>query len=190
MIKPTKSRKQLSQEDFEIWGKITRTAKPLATGDKNFSYFIDHLANFEPNRNPETKSLKKLKSTTAPVFQPSQQPAPQPIPQPPPQPIDQKTSRKISKGKISIDGRLDLHGYTQEEAYRLLHDYIENAYYTGKRTILVITGKGNLGRGVLRENVPKWLADAPFRLLVSGFGVSLSAHGGVGALYVRIKRKS
>ncbi len=57
---------------------------------------------------------------------------------------------------------------------------------SGKRTILIITGKGNLGRGVLRENVPKWLAGAKFRLLISGYAESHAVHGGAGAIYIKI----
>ena len=57
--------------------------------------------------------------------------------------------------------------------------------------MLVITGKGVAGdaeRGVLRRQVPQWLALPEFRTLVVGFEEAHIGHGGEGALYVRIRR--
>ena len=57
--------------------------------------------------------------------------------------------------------------------------------------MLVITGKGGRGqaeRGVLRRQVPHWLALPEFRDLVIGFEDAHIAHGGEGALYVRLRR--
>ena len=187
MAKSGKGRAHLSREDRDIWGKITKTATPLATQHRNYANVFEELLHSHVPQfsKPVPQSVKKLQSSAAAIYHP-------PVHQKPKdaqQWIDKKTSRNISKGKITIDGRLDLHGFTQQQAHNMLYDYIENAYYVGKRTILVITGKGNLGRGVLRENVPKWLGDHAFRHLVSGYTNSNSSHGGEGALYVRIKKK-
>lgn len=185
MAKFGKSKKQLSFEDREIWGRIAKTAKPLSGKEKNYSIsFLEELElDLQNNRVPQ--SFARLQSSSAPVFRPKEQMQPKlTIAN-----LDFNTTRKISKGKISIDGRLDLHGYHQNDAHNILYDYVQNAYYSGKRTILVITGKGNLGRGVLRENVPKWLAGAKFQLLISGYAESHSTHGGAGALYIKIRRK-
>ena len=186
MKKEPKQKKQMTPEDLHIWDKITKTAKPLPKSEKNFSYFLDHYADGQMAPVADTQSVRELKTSTAPVFQPPSQQKPISVPQA----IDLKTTRKLSKGKISLQGRLDLHGFTQHEAHRLLDDYIENAYYASKKMVLVITGKGDMGRGVLRENVPKWLTEAPLSQYVSGFGQSAAQHGGVGALYVRIRRKA
>jgi DNA-nicking Smr family endonuclease len=196
MAKSRKNREHLSPEDFEIWSRITKSAIPLIQKDKNFSNIFGTRGQHDvsdPSRSlsdfpagSQLQPLNNLRSSSAPVYQAVAQPKPVF----PSAPIDLKTTRKISKGNIAIDGRLDLHGLNQRDAHRLLHDYVENAYYSGKRIILVITGKGNMGRGVLRENVPKWLAEPDFRRLISGFGDSHHSHGGVGALYIRIRRKS
>ena len=194
MPKSRKNREHLSPEDVEIWSRITGSARPLPQKNKNFSGIFGNYgqpALPDPTKTKslpgsQPQSLNKLQASSAPVYQPNAQPKPVL----PSGPIDLKTTRKISKGKISIDGRLDLHGATQRDAHRLLYDYVENAYYSGKRIILVITGKGNMGRGVLRENVPKWLAEPQFRRLISGFGDSHHSHGGGGALYVRIRKKT
>jgi DNA-nicking Smr family endonuclease len=58
--------------------------------------------------------------------------------------------------------------------------------------VLVITGKGGgahaSGRGVLRRQVPLWLALPEFRTFVLGFDQAAIGHGGEGALYVRVRR--
>jgi DNA-nicking Smr family endonuclease len=57
--------------------------------------------------------------------------------------------------------------------------------------VLIITGKGGRGgeAGVLRRQVPLWLALPEFRDLVIGFEDAHIAHGGEGALYVRLRRR-
>ncbi len=64
--------------------------------------------------------------------------------------------------------RLDLHGYDQDRARAALHGFISRAHADGARAVLVVTGKGRLGDGVLRRRVPEWLAEAPSRPLVAG----------------------
>jgi DNA-nicking Smr family endonuclease len=54
--------------------------------------------------------------------------------------------------------------------------------------VLVITGKGALGAGVLRRHVPEWLAAPPLRSAVAGLSEAHRRHGGEGALYVALKR--
>ena len=44
-------------------------------------------------------------------------------------------------------------------------------------------------RGVLKRQVPQWLGLPEFRALVVGFEDAHIAHGGEGALYVRLRRE-
>ena len=83
--------------------------------------------------------------------------------------IDRPTLDKLAKGRLPIEGRVDLHGMSQDEAYFLLHSFLQRAHAGGMRYVLVITGKGSSsgGDGMLRRAVPAWLATPPFRLLVS-----------------------
>jgi DNA-nicking Smr family endonuclease len=64
-----------------------------------------------------------------------------------------------------------------------------NSRAQGRRAILVITGKGALGDGILRRRVPEWLASAPLREAVAGLAEAHRRHGGGGALYVALKRQ-
>jgi len=90
---------------------------------------------------------------------------------------------------MEIDGRLDLHGMTQEAAHAALNGFVLRAYDSGRRCLLVITGKGRLGSGVLRAEVPRWLNQTPLRERVLGFSYAKARHGGEGALYVLVKRR-
>lgn len=98
---------------------------------------------------------------------------------------------RVARGKEAIDGRLDLHGLTQSEAHAALLRFLRMATARDARLVLVITGKGARGegeRGVLKRQVPQWLSLPEFRALVVGFEQAHLAHGGEGALYIRVRR--
>ena len=78
---------------------------------------------------------------------------------------------------------------TQDRARFALLDFLQMAQMADYRMVLVITGKGDQGRGILRANVPRWLSLPAFAPLVNGYRESESAHGREGALYVRIRRR-
>jgi DNA-nicking Smr family endonuclease len=95
------------------------------------------------------------------------------------------------RGKEPIDARLDLHGLTQAQAHSALLHFLREASARGARLVLVITGKGGRGdseRGVLKRQVPHWLALPEFRAFVVGYDDAGLRHGGEGALYVRLRR--
>jgi DNA-nicking Smr family endonuclease len=66
--------------------------------------------------------------------------------------------------------------------------FVMRAVAERRRTVLVITGKGALGDGVLRRRVPEWLGQAPLRPLIAGHSEAHRRHGGEGALYVALRR--
>jgi DNA-nicking Smr family endonuclease len=96
--------------------------------------------------------------------------------------------KKLQQGKMVLEARIDLHGLSQLAAHQRLKHFIQKSRQEGLRTILVITGKGRAGRGVLRENVPQWLSEPPLSEAIIAFGASRPQDGGAGALYVRLKR--
>jgi len=106
-------------------------------------------------------------------------------------PIDRRLKQRLARGQIEIDARLDLHGRTLSEAHAALLRFLHRAQGEGARTVLVITGKGgdlSAGRGVLRRQVPLWLALPELRAHVLAVEEAHAAHGGGGALYVRLRR--
>jgi DNA-nicking Smr family endonuclease len=105
------------------------------------------------------------------------------------EPLTRRMKQRVARGKETIDARLDLHGFTQHEAHAALLRFLRSANARDARLVLVITGKGRGGEiGVLRRQVPHWLALPEFRDLVIGFEDAAIGHGGEGALYVRVRR--
>ncbi len=113
--------------------------------------------------------------------------------------FNQRDARNISSGKQTIDAAIDLHGFTQAQAETALKTFLKRAHLDNKRTVLVITGKGQrrkssersfeLGApepGILKRSVPDWLDDMPD--IVLSYTTSHIKHGGEGALYVRLRR--
>ena len=95
----------------------------------------------------------------------------------------------MQRGQVEIEARLDLHGYTHDGALSALQNFIDGAQRRGLRTVLVITGHGRGGEGVLKKNLPLWIARPPLRSIVSGYASAHRTHGGAGAVYVFLKRK-
>lgn len=169
--------KPLSDEDRVLWNLVARSATPLR-GRKP----VEELA---------TKPVAG-KTTAAATIAPAaaQTPVP-PKRQLVAQTMDRPTIEKLTRGKLPIEGRVDLHGMTQGEAHALLLSFLQRASDRGIRYVLIITGKGfsSGGDGILRRQVPAWLSTPPFRALVSSHDISARHHGGEGALYVRLRKK-
>ena len=166
----------LSAEDHALWRSITRSILPLKR------------KRAQPlNPDAPDKPRKTVRPTRAAT------PVPPPLPKaaPPLMRIDRRMKQALARGRVEIDARLDLHGRTQSEAHAALLRFLRRAQRDGARTVLVITGKGGEaagGRGVLKRQVPLWLALPEFRTFVLGVEAAHIAHGGEGALYVRLRR--
>jgi DNA-nicking Smr family endonuclease len=106
-----------------------------------------------------------------------------------PETIEPQRKRRIVRGRDEIAGRLDLHGLDQDQARRALHDFLLRAHADGARAVLVITGKGRMGDGILRRRAPEWLADPALRPIVAGLSQADRHHGGEGAFYIALKRR-
>ena len=100
--------------------------------------------------------------------------------------LDGRTQRRLFRGDVPIDRRLDLHGHTAARAQVKLQSFIEDAAYSGCRCVLVITGKG---AGVLQSHVPDWLKRAPLSGLVLALAEARQTDGGSGAFYVLLRRR-
>src|SRR5271165_4219959 len=112
-------------------------------------------------------------------------------------PIERRLKRELARGRGAIDGALDLHGMNQAGAHQALRGFLRYSQARGAKLVIVVTGKGGpLGepafhggeRGVLRRLAPHWLREPDLRSIVLGFEEAGRAHGGSGALYVRLRR--
>jgi len=111
--------------------------------------------------------------------------------------MDRKAHKRMTRGKLEPEARIDLHGMTLAEAHPELLDFIARAYGRGMRLVLVITGKGRereepgpipVPRGILKTQVPRWLQSGPLRLMVLQVTEAHQSHGGTGAYYVYLRR--
>jgi DNA-nicking Smr family endonuclease len=180
-------KKYMTPEDRILWGRVARSTRPMP--GRAIEDLDIELEDFAALLDPPVATAKKKVVAEPPV---PVQPTPQPKRfQPGNHIIDAPTRQKIVKGRLPIEGKVDLHGMTQSEAHSLLLSFLHRAYADGRRHVLVVTGKGSTsqGDGVLKRAVPSWFSTAPFRLLVSGHEQAARHHGGEGALYVRIRRQ-
>jgi DNA-nicking Smr family endonuclease len=171
--------KKLTDEDRVLWNLVAKSATPLK-GKKPVEA-----------ETPKTAAEEKMPSAAAAAAATAQAPAP-PKRQHITHVLDRPTLDKLSKGKLPIEGRVDLHGMTQSEAHALLLSFLQRAHASGVRYVLVITGKGfsSGGDGVLKRQVPAWLSTPPFRALVSSHDLAARNHGGEGALYIRLRKSA
>ena len=179
---PPVRKRALSEEERALWHAVAKSATPLR---RRKAVVVEESTPAETTR-PASRQDKP-----APVRAPA---AKTTKPSPPPlAPIGRRERSQLAKGRKAIDARLDLHGMTQDRAHRRLVNFLQGASADGATFVLVITGKGRASvpeseRGVLRRQVPLWLALPDLRSLVVGFEEAGIGHGGEGALYVRLRR--
>lgn len=178
----------LSPEDRELWGKVTKTLTPLHPDPKKPE---DGGMEAALEAVPAKPAKQPKMATAVKAPQPAKPPAPPPLHQ-----LEHRYRKKLVRGSKPIEARIDLHGMTQSRAHDRLRAFLYEAQARGHKVVLVITGKGHAPeraymdeRGILRRMVPQWLAMPDLRHIVIGYEEAHAAHGGSGALYVRIRRR-
>ncbi|WLR92489.1 Smr/MutS family protein [Shinella zoogloeoides] len=180
--------KTLSSEDRILWGKVARSTRALPGR-------LDALTEFEavfaeeiaqpkppeaaPKKAKPGKPVEDIALTLGRGRETRHYPLERPV------------KRKIAKGRLALEARIDLHGMIQSEAHGFLLGFLIKAHERGLRHVLVITGKGtSLGSdGALKRAVPLWFSLPEFRPLISSYEPAARNHGGEGALYVRLARQ-
>lgn len=187
MSKPPHSRRHraLTEDEHTLWRAVAKTTKPLKRG-KRASKTAE---TGEPGVPVQSASAERMPS---PASAPSKPPKriEKAVAPPALAPMSRREKSRLSRGRQEIDARIDLHGMTQARAHRALLAFLQRAHADGAVFVLVITGKGRVGgeQGVLRRQVPHWLALPEFRTIVVGYEQAHIGHGGEGALYVRVRR--
>lgn len=197
-------KKGLSAEDRELWDRVKRTTTPLTPSklEKKGRTFEPELTLKKAEATPPTpKEIKPFRigeaasapSTPQPRHDVSDRVAQAPIR------MKQTAHRRMIRGKMKPEARIDLHGMTLSEAHPMLVDFVTSAHARGLRLLLVITGKGRgsdredhgpipIRRGVLKQQVPGWLTAPPLGPLVLEIREAHQKHGGGGAYYVYLRR--
>ncbi len=185
----------LKDEDRALWQPVTRDAKPLAKREPR-------PARPAPPEAPPAMTEPEAKKATKPA---RVLPRPRPVaPVPRAEPalehgraagVDRRRTERLRRGRLPVEASLDLHGYTQGQAHGALGQFLGESQARGLRCVLVITGKGTTTEaatgagGVLRALVPRGLNEPGNRARVLAFDYAQPKHGGLGALYVLLRRK-
>ncbi|WP_296706728.1 Smr/MutS family protein [Rhodoblastus sp.] len=182
--------RRLSRDELALWRHATADVK--TTRDRIRS---------EPEPAPPAPEPPVAPPVASPVRTPPRAPDEKPKPPalPPLAPLERRMKRRLSAGKAQVDDVIDLHGLTQAQAHRALNNFLWRSAENGAKLVLVITGKGapagdaeryDSERGVLRRNAPHWLRTPELRAIVLSIEEAARPHGGSGALYVRLRRRS
>jgi len=107
-----------------------------------------------------------------------------------PEDLEPRRKQRLSRERDPIEARIDLHGFGRFEAEDQLRGFLTSCQARGMRAVLVITGQGRLGGGVIRASFAEWMQSPALRGVVSGFTVAHQRHGGNGAFYVTLKRRA
>ncbi|MCE2926924.1 MAG: Smr/MutS family protein [Rickettsiales bacterium] len=174
--------RKLTPEEKKLWKLVTKQTQPL------------HAQNEEAQE--EEKSATKPKMATKKIMAHKVRPR---VDMPAPvkealktgniNALDKNNGERFRKGEMAIEAMLDLHGLTYSKAEAALKRFIEHSYRCQKRSLLVITGKGSRGEGVLRQALPVWLNHEDLRPMILAISLAKAKHGGSGAYYVLLKRK-
>lgn len=192
------TRRKLTADEIELWRKVARQTERLHP---------ELPQSVHPTTLPKPTPKKPPKPRIEPFQLGQNRPAPAPghrlkpsvaegLRAAPVQ-MDSKAFARMKRGKLKPEGKLDLHGMRVDTAHPALIRFILSAQASGKRLVLVVTGKGKhrdepgpipTPRGVLRNQVPQWLALPPLAQAVLQVAPAHVSHGGDGAYYVYLRR--
>lgn len=160
-------KRPLKPDERAIWNLVAATVHPLQGRSEPRAQSLDAPARLDPKdlKAPIRRRLGELEG------------------------IEPNRKHRIAREREEIGGRIDLHGLTQDAAQVALERFLRRAFDEGWRAVLVITGKGVQGDGVLRRRAPDWLGAPHLSHIVAGISEAHRRHGGEGALYVALKRK-
>jgi DNA-nicking Smr family endonuclease len=150
---------KLNPEDRILWGKVARSTRPMPGR-------MEELLSFEEQFAPAVEETAVPVLNRAPLSASTSGPeVDRKAAQRVHHPLEKPVKRKLSRGHLALEARIDLHGLIQSEAHGLLLDFLIRAHERGLRHVLVITGKGSsLGsEGALKRAVPLWFAMPEFR---------------------------
>ncbi|RYE00593.1 MAG: DNA mismatch repair protein MutS [Sphingomonadales bacterium] len=179
--------RRLAPEEAALWQLVIATVKPIA-GRKAVpkAAMAPAAAAPPPGAKPAPRKMK---------------PAPPPAPPPPrsvakaANTLDGSWDRQLSRGLVSPESAIDLHGHSLASAYDRLDRGLEQAIAQGDRVLLLVTGKPPRAeserphaRGAIRAAVGDWLASSRHAGRIAAVRNAHPRHGGSGALYIVLRR--
>jgi len=95
---------------------------------------------------------------------------------------------------------LDLHGFSLNEANKVVHQTLEDCFFKGIKALKIITGKGSRSKSfndpykskdlsILKNSVPEYIQNSDLKKYVIRIREADPLDGGQGAIYVFLKNK-
>lgn len=194
---PPKPASATSEDDTRIWRRVTSTVTPPVhrkAARVTPGAAIPSLDEPSPMAAPPPRGVagKKRDAALTPASAgrtttPPSSKAAALRPRSAPEELEPRRQRRLSRERDPIEARIDLHGFGRFEAEDQLRGFLIGCQMRGLRSVLVITGQGRRGGGIIRASVHEWLTGPHLRGVVSGFASAHQRHGGDGALYVTLK---
>jgi DNA-nicking Smr family endonuclease len=193
---PGRPDRALTDDEAALWADVMRDTQALDPAARRRSAEAAPVP--EAVRPPDDPAPREMTKPNTPPPPPGRGATPPPTGG---TGTDRRTQVRLRRGQLEIDARIDLHGHTQPQARASLETFLASSAARGHRCVLVITGKGSprggdeagfmpdRERGVLREQVPRWLSLAPLAHHVVTWQPAARQHGGGGALYILVRRK-
>lgn len=162
----SKDRRKLTDEEAQLWRRVAATMKPR--GEPRSQVSTDRQ--LSPTAAPRAVGPKQPKRASGAS------------------PQNRSAEKRVRRGDLEIDATLDLHGYSYDAARAALVQFLFRAQQRDDRIVVVVTGVGRGGEGVLKRAFPEWICAPDLRPLLSGYAPAHRNHGGAGAFYVFLKR--
>jgi DNA-nicking Smr family endonuclease len=194
-------RRDLSPDEAKLWRRVANSTKAYKALAKTVVPVTEATLEsvVSKARAPELPHVALKRAKAARLLKTPLSPKPT-VRKSPVRPVaDASGHKRVRRGKLDIDARIDLHGMRQIEAQTALAGVIARTRADQGRCVLVVTGKGrpiDPGEdfitpqpGVIRRRLPEWLSGSGIREHVSGFAQANAKDGGSGAFYVLLKAR-
>ncbi len=182
--------RQLNADEADLWARVMATVKPLRPVP---------IVLPKPVAAPTVpvKVTKPSKALTRAIA------AARPVPSKPvaaapsarQNTLDGSWDKKLTRGIVSPDSSIDLHGHNLSSAHALLDEGLSRAIARGDRVLLLVTGKPPRpgserphARGAIRAAIADWLAASRHADAIAAVRGAHPRHGGQGALYIVLRR--
>lgn len=182
------SNRRLSPDEAALWRKVMSGVRPLA-GRAPLTLSPPAGPAPAPARMTHSQQVRAPAASPAVAVRKA---APRPIDA---ATLDASWDRRLSRGLVSPDRSVDLHGLGLQGAYSLLDQTLERAIAAGERVVLLVTGKPPPreserphARGAIRAAVGDWLAASRHGDRIAAVRGAHPRHGGNGAIYIVLRR--
>jgi DNA-nicking Smr family endonuclease len=178
-------RGNLTPDDTHIWTVVTNTVAPRKRGKALRVTEVGPVGEPVPRSGVARTGRPAAAEPTSPVPVPLASVA---RPRPAPEALEPRRQRRLARERDPIEATFDLHGYGRFDAEDRLRAFLGGSQARGLKAVLVITGQGRRGGGVIRASIHEWLQSPALRGVVSGFASAHRRHGGEGAIYITLKQ--